>query len=373
MSAAANTFSEVTGTDADRYRAILQSKIASGARLASSVIEQIHTAQPSDRIVRAASVVFQARDNGAMGVAVGIADDLLAPSEYALGQLGAKAGVPTAYLRELATGAPWQRELASTVLSRHYANTENDSRMLARSVGTQLRGWLSDRYRRLDSRPLVDALASEATAFGAVPIDGTATETRVALKIVFPEIVEPLPGEFLVYGGEWSNSDYGNGTHAFRSFALRVVCLNGMTRENLLREIHLGGRLSDQITYSDRTMRLDTAASVSALRDVVRGSLGPAGRDVITAGIRAAHERAMTAKALGTAVASKVTKATAKAIVDAFDSQDVINLPAGKTAWRASNAVSWIARHTGDAEARLDLERLAGSLGGEKSASPQAN
>ena len=51
-----------------------------------------------------------------------------------------------------------------------------------------------------------------------------------------------------------------------------------------------------------------------------------------------------------------------KSVVAAFDSADVINLPEGQTAWRASNAISWIARHTEDAEMRLELERAAGSL-----------
>jgi hypothetical protein len=28
-----------------------------------------------------------------------------------------------------------------------------------------------------------------------------------------------------VAGGEWSTSDYGNGVHSFRAYAIRVVCL----------------------------------------------------------------------------------------------------------------------------------------------------
>jgi hypothetical protein len=47
---------------------------------------------------------------------------------------------------------------------------------------------------------------------------------------------------------------------------------------------------------------------------------------------------------------------------DAFESPDVINLPERNPAWRASNAISWVARHTEGAEMRLDLERAAGAL-----------
>jgi hypothetical protein len=74
-----------------------------------------------------------------------------------------------------------------------------------------------------------------------------------------------------------------------------------MTRENLLKQVHLGARLSDDVEFSDRTHRLDTAASVSALRDVVRGALGPTGRDRMIEHIRAAHDRAMSKAQLSTA------------------------------------------------------------------------
>jgi hypothetical protein len=202
---------------------------------------------------------------------------------------------------------------------------------------------------------------TEAQKVGAIPMDGTATETRVALKIVFPEIMEPIEGEFLLYGVEWSNSDVGNGTHSVRGYAIRVVCANGMTRDNLLKQVHIGGRLGDDVAFSDRTYKLDSKASVSALRDVVKGVLGPAGRDAITESIRAANTKDFTAAQLANVVRTQ-SKATVKAVVDAFTGPDVVNLPAGDTAWRGSNAISWIARNTQDAEQRLDLERLAGSL-----------
>ena len=345
--------------DAARYRAILQRQIDEGAKRAAAVITTIERDQPRDQIVRARAAGF---DVAPTGIRVRIADDSYQPTDFALGQIAGRAGVPLPYLRELAApqSAPWQHQLASEILVQHYGNA-GAVRVLARSVRGQLRGWVSDKYRRLDSRPLVDALASEARSVGAVPIDGVATETRVAIKVILPRILEPIPGEFLVYGGEWSNSNFGNGTHSFRTFALRVACLNGMTRENLLKQVHLGARLSDDVEFSDRTHRLDTAASASALRDVVRGALSPAGRDRMVDAIRAAHESAMSKQELSAATRT-LPKPVQRSVVAAFESADVINLPEGTTAWRASNAISWVARHTEDAELRLDLERTAGAL-----------
>jgi hypothetical protein len=342
----------------DRIRTLLEAAIRQGQERAAHVLEQIEHDQPRDQIVRASALRFEA-DPG-RGIRALVGDDAYLPSEFALGQMAARAGIPLPYLRELTapSASSWQADLATEILRAHYQHAEG--RILIRSVRGQLRGWLSDRYRRLDSRPLVDALAAEAAHAGAVPIDAVITETRVALKLILPRVVEPLPGELLVYGGEWSNSDVGNGVHAFRTFALRVVCLNGMTRENLLTQVHLGARLPDDLELSDRTRRLDTATSVSMLCDVIRSTFAH-GPEILTRAIRAAHDRAMTSTQLERTTRS-LPKTTQKAVVDAFESQDVLNLPPGNTAWRASNALSWIARRTENVELRIDLERAAGAL-----------
>ena len=51
-----------------------------------------------------------------------------------------------------------------------------------------------------------------------------------------------------------------------------------------------------------------------------------------------------------------------KLVRDAFEGDDVINLPAKKSVWRASNAVSWIAGKVEDQDRRLELQRFAGQV-----------
>jgi hypothetical protein len=349
----------VDGVRDEQTRVILEGRINSGVRNASRLIEQIHTDAPLDQISPTKRLVFEARPRA---LSVGVGDNQLAPSEFALGQIAERAKVPTSYLKGLVSSeSPSDNARAAYILQDTFANSVQE-RVLVRSVRGQLRGFLSDRYRRLDSRPLVDALAAEAAELGAVPFDGTATETRVALKVILPRVIEPVAGEAMVLGVEWSNSDFGNGTHSIRAFALRVVCLNGMTRENVMKQIHLGGRLGDDIRFSEQTHQLDTRASASALRDVVRGQLSAEGIERVSASIRAAAEKSMSVGQLQAAVRNDATKDQAKKIVEAFESLDVVNLPAGNTLWRASNAISWIARHVESDESRLDLERLAGKL-----------
>ena len=68
----------------------------------------------------------------------------------AVGQLAEKVAVPAKYLRELSEGAAWQRRLAAEILNQHSSWTER-SRLLVRTVDDQVRGVLSDSYRRLNS------------------------------------------------------------------------------------------------------------------------------------------------------------------------------------------------------------------------------
>jgi hypothetical protein len=58
----------------------------------------------------------------------------------------------------------------------------------------------------------------------------------------------------------------------------------------------------------------------------------------------------------------KLLKEELKNVRDAFESEDVINLPAEKSIWRVSNAISWIAGKTEDQDRKLDLQRLAGAV-----------
>jgi hypothetical protein len=55
-------------------------------------------------------------------------------------------------------------------------------------------------------------------------------------------------------------------------------------------------------------------------------------------------------------------KGELEAVKNAFEGPDCVNLPPAQTEWRLSNAVSWIAGATEDADRRLELERVAGSF-----------
>jgi hypothetical protein len=163
-----------TGSAPVTLRDVLQSRIDEGSRRAGSVLESIFRSAPTDRIARVSKLGFAPADSG---LTVDVGGEVLTPSDWALGQISERAGVPGAYIRSLvqAFHAPatdqknlsWRRDLAATILSRHFAHEE--ARVLVRTVSGQIRGFLSDKYRRLDSRTSPRKVRSRTRANWCTP------------------------------------------------------------------------------------------------------------------------------------------------------------------------------------------------------------
>lgn len=196
----------------------------------------------------------------------------------AVGQLADRMGVPQRYLKTLAAGEPWQRSLAAQILNQHSDWTQR-SRVLIRAVGMQVRGVLSDSYRRLNSVQILTAFVESAAGQGAVVADAFMNDTKVWAETILPEpIMVPTAknGNVVIFAGaRFSTSDYGDGAVDMRAFLLNGACLNGMVRESIMKQVHLGCRLPDNLALSQQTYELDTRTTVSAVRDLTRGLFSP--------------------------------------------------------------------------------------------------
>lgn len=322
-----------------------------------AVLQRVYDDVPEDAIVKGQALAFE---NAGKTLAMGAGGQDWTLHNNALGQLAERAGIPTKYARTLEDGDNWQRDLLAHALRETYSH--GDSRYLVRSIRGEARGFLSDRYRRLDTRPILETFVDGAMQRGAIPYSATGTDVRVALKAIHPEIFEPIPGEFMVFGAEWHNSDFGKGSHEMRIFLLRIWCLNGCTAENVMRQVHLGGRLDDDLLFSEKTYQLDRETIQSAVQDTVSSVFSREGREKQIARIRAAADEETTWAPIQAKLAKQLTKDELRMAGEAFNGPDVQNLPAGKSMWRASNALSWIAQQVDSPERRLELERLSGVL-----------
>lgn len=202
-------------------------------------------------------------------------------TEHSLLQIGTKYGIPVGYLKSL-NASDWGRQLSATILNQHSDNIDRE-RVLIRTVGSQIRGVLSDQYRRLDSTHIIRAFITALSGSGAILCDAHMNDTKIFLEAILPtpiQIQTPNNGTvFIAFGVRLSNSDYGDGALQLRTFMMQGVCLNGMVSDSVLKQVHLGARLPDDLQLSQQTYELDSQTNASAVNDLTTQLLS---RETIT-------------------------------------------------------------------------------------------
>lgn len=355
-----------------RARTMMEEKIEAGRASALATFEYIHDHVPDDFIVRGNKLEFSpGTEVVQVGFSQGGTERQMILHRNAVSQIAERADLPAGYIQDLVfSPVDWKRELGARTLNDFYHEHQKErnpagQRYLLRAINGELRGVLSDRYRRLDSAPLVQAFADACQTIGAVPVEGVVTDTRFVIKAFLPMVFEPVKNEVMCLGVEWSNSDFGNGKHALRSYIFRLACYNGATTEDVMAQMHMGSQLPDNIEFSKRTYEADTRTQVSALRDMVTKTLAPKRVNGLLETIRRADEKGIEWKQVGANLTKKLLKNELQAVRDAYESPDVINLPPSRSVWRVSNAISWFAKTVKSADRKLELERLAGEMLGK--------
>jgi hypothetical protein len=330
--------------------------IEDGRQNAGQVIENVMNHQPQDFIVKANALQFSG--NGELRVMLNNAE--FGVHRFALGQIAESASLPVKFLDSL-TASEWGRALIAHNLSEIFKHRDA-KRHLVRTLNGEVRGFLSDSYRRLDSRPVIEAFVTGVQRLGAMPYKGIVTDTKVAIQAILPDVFDVIPGEVIAFVLSLENSDFGNGALSLRVGALRIWCDNLAVFEEAMRQIHLGHRLDENIIFSQKTYLLDTKTTVSALEDIIGVQLNHEGLK------RRMELLAVTAqKAVDPQAAMKMLKdalgvGQAQAVIDAYKGADIEMLPAGNNAWRLSNAISWVGGQEQDAEKKLELMKLAGRV-----------
>jgi len=349
---------------AQRFQCELDAKIAATRHTAEAVIARVQRDIPTDRIASTHALRFHATGDrlvlGSHGA--GLEQPL---HRHALAQLAERAGVPDVYVTRLLE-KPWGPELLADNLDRIYTKTD-ERRLLVRSVHGEVRGVLSDCYRRLDSRAILESFAAACAEIGVVPVEGLAGELRFCVRGILPVVFRPGGEEVVAFGIEISSSDFGLGALSVRCFLMRIVCSNMARLQEDLRQVHLGRRLDETVAFSERTYRLDTEAMASAVRDIVITSLSPPKVNGMVAQLGQAMKEQLDFKAALLALPKVgLLKAEVDAVRDVLVTGGVEQLPpvgsTGNTPYRLSNAISWIAKSAPTAERRLELESVAGQM-----------
>lgn len=342
-------------SDGHRAQERIAALVARGSSKVGNVIEKIMTEVPTDRVARASAFSFTPDFPVAFDLP-GVERQTM--HRHALTQAASIGNIPMAYVDHLTSiNDP---ELLAHNFNKMFGRLE--SRHLVRSVDHHARAIVSDKFRRLDSRPTVEMLIGAFQEVGLQPYEGRYLETKVEIQAIVPQLYSPFPGELVAFGLSYRNSDYGDGSFQVRGFILRPACTNGLVVENVLREVHVGKRLSDDIQFADETYAADGRAMALAARDAVRAALGPAKIEEQLLRLKAANEVRVDPTRAGETLRRRgLTKTESESVVAHFKSPDVVALPPNPSALRMSNAISWLANTTKDQGRRQELQDIAGS------------
>lgn len=356
---------------AKRFQAQLEETIHKSQASAMSVIEKVQRETPYDRIAHSQSLEFAVDGDSDKGIimslhnrkAKGYFSERL--HKNALDQVAERAGIPGMYINRLLE-KPYGRELIVDNLSTIYKK-EEDTKYLIRSVNEEVRGVLSSSYRLMDSGPIIEAFAKACQDIGAVPIEGVGGDLRWAVKAILPMVFQPSKKqgteELIAFGVQLSNSDFGKGALGLNAFMTRVICTNYATLEQVLRQVHIGKRLSDDLEFSRETYAADTKTQVLAVRDMVKGVLASDKVNALVGRIgKSLEERIDPKEAWAELPKLGLLKGEVDKVKELFIDGDVEVLPPGTTKARLANAVSWFAKSAATPERRLELEEVAGTL-----------
>lgn len=353
------------------FKAKLEEMIHKTQHSAMTVIERVQRETPLDRVADTNTLQFMVDADNNKSIIMGLQNRKAKHffqeglHKHALDQVAERAGIPGTYINRLLE-KPYGRELIVENLTTIFKKDDN-KKVLVRSVNGQVRGVLSNSFKRMDSGPIIEAFAKACGDIGAVPVEGVGGELRWAVKAILPMVFQPAAKrgmeEVLAFGVQLSNSDYGKGVLGLNAFCTRLVCTNTATLEQVMRQVHLGKRLTDDIEFSKETYDFDTKTQVSAVSDMVRQILAPDKVNALVGRIGEALEARIDPKEAWQELPKMgLLKGEIDEVKKLFIDGDVEVLPRGTTQARLSNAVSWFAKSAASPERRLELEEIAGEL-----------
>ena len=183
-------------------------------------------------------------------------------------QIGGKALIPAKYYDRMLREAP--ELLATNVNAWHRINP---ARRMVRTLGGDMRAFLSDRYQRIENEEIAEAaLPVLADLPGVQIVSSEVTDRRMYIHFVVPTIQgEVRRGDVVQAGGVISNSEVGQGSVSVSGLLWRLVCLNGMKTMDTFRRHHVGRQVEDDSAlWADDTKKADDKAVLLKVRDMVR-------------------------------------------------------------------------------------------------------
>lgn len=211
-------------------------------------------------------------------------------------QLAANLDIPRRYYDRCRAASP--ELLVGNV--NHWLGQSTARRML-RTMGGDLRAYLSDRYQRIENEEIMNVVLPVLLDTPGIEVVACeVTDRKLYLLATTPRITADVKkGDIVQAGVAISNSEVGHGRVAIRPMAYRLVCLNGMILPDAaFAAHHVGRRIADDenlnAIFSDETKRADDRALLLKVRDTVKHALSEASLAQMTDGMKELSERRIT-------------------------------------------------------------------------------
>lgn len=240
----------------------------------------------------------------------------------------------------------------------------NPQRRMIRTLGGDVRAFLSNKYRRIDNEQIARAALEVLAELPLVQIvSSEITEHRLHLQFTLPTIAgEVKVGDVVQAGGAISNSEVGLGSMSVSALLWRLRCLNGMKTAETLRRNHVGRLVEDEgeMEWSQDTIAADDKALLLKVRDMVRAAV-----DETKFRVRLSRARDLVGMPPIANVAQAIEVLANKVPLVGTEKDDILmSLINGGdlSAWGLLNAVTNQAHRAKDYDRAVEFEEMGGAL-----------
>lgn len=278
-------------------------------------------------------------------------------------QLAGALSIPKPYYDRMLSDAP---DLLSTNVNRWLER--QPAKKLVRCLDNRIRAILSDSYRPLDNLDLAEAVLPQLINLSAEVLSCEVTENRFYLKAATDKIQGMVKvGDTIRAGVVVSNSEVGQGSLRVEALDYRLVCSNGMIREQAIRKAHLGRGSRGQDAIEDarewfrtETRIADDRAFFLKVQDATASMFDALRFEKRIQQYKDASERKIEADPI------KVVEVTAKryGFNDSERSSILTHLIKGgdMNAWGLANAVTRAAQDVESYDRATELESIGGDV-----------
>lgn len=288
-----------------------------------------------------------------------------AVTDHARAQLAEVLGIPYGYFERMREEQP---ELLDHNVNTWLHRNPVAKERLVRTLDGKVRAVLSSKYRRLDHRPLFEAIYPMLKELPGARFDSVQlTETRMYVKVISERLCcEVNVGDVVQAGIVISNSEVGCGSLSIAPLLYRLLCKNGLIApDSAFKRNHVGKTLQLGVdmeldVLSQETIAANDRALFMTVGDVVQHTLSQSTLELMATKMR----NTLGIQIKGDPVASVQVLANRYAMKTEEQSGVLAELIRGAdlSAFGLINAVTAYAQQVDSYDRATELEQVGGQM-----------